>query len=136
MNKIINYFCFVMIFLISIIDIFYGIKYEFNYYNFSKNSKEVIANIYQIKNNEDGRQVLYLNYYVNNKKYENILTLNDKNKMKKSTIKIYYDKFNPLDIRIKNNDYNGDYILAMGMIIFIIDMILIIRFHLKKNEVL
>lgn len=125
-----------MIFLISIIDIFYGIKYEFNYYNFSKNSKEVIANIYQIKNNEDGRQVLYLNYYVNNKKYENILTLNDKNKMKKSTIKIYYDKFNPLDIRIKNNDYNGDYILAMGMIIFIIDMILIIRFHLKKNEVL
>ena len=125
-----------MIFLISIIDIFYGIKYEFNYYNFSKNSKEVIANIYQIKNNEDGRQVLYLNYYVNNKKYENILTLNDINKMKKSTIKIYYDKFNPLDIRIKNNDYNGYYILAMGMIIFIIDMILIIRFRLKKNEVL
>lgn len=75
MKKIFNYSCFIIIFLIGIVDICYGINYESKQDKFLKNANKVVASIYETKNNEDGSQVLYINYYVNGKKYDNMLVV-------------------------------------------------------------
>lgn len=131
MKKILNYSCFIIIFLIGIVDICYGINYESKQDKFLKNADKVVANIYETKNNEDGSQVLYINYYVNGKKYDNMLVV-EKKFTNKSSIEIFYSKKNPLNIKINQIDKKECYIIYIGIGTIFFNIILLINFVIQK----
>ena len=131
MKKILNYSCFIIIFLIGIVDICYGINYESKQDKFLKNADKVVAIIYETKNNEDGSQVLYINYYVNGKKYDNMLVV-EKKFTNKSSIEIFYSKKNPLNIKINQIDKKECYIIYIGIGTIFFNIILLINFVIQK----
>lgn len=132
MKKFLNYSCFIIVFLIGIIDIYYGINYESRQDKFFKNAGKVVASIYETKNNEDGSQVLYINYYIKGKKYDNILVLEKGKNTNKSSIEIYYAKDNPLNTKINNADNKGYFIIIVGIIALVLDMCLIVKIYIGK----
>ncbi len=132
MKKILNYSCFIIIFLIGIVDICYGINYESKQDKFLKNADKVVANIYETKNNEDGSQVLYINYYIEGKKYNNILALRDYKNTNKSSIEILYSKSDPLNIMINQVDNEGYFIIFIGIIALTLDTCLIIKLYAEN----
>lgn len=134
MKKFLNYSCFIIVFLIGIVDICYGINYESRQDNFFKNANKVVASIYETKNNEDGSQVLYINYYIKGKEYDNILVLEKGKNTNKSSIEIYYAKDNPLNIMINNVDNKGSFIIAVGIIALVLDTCLIVKIYIEKRN--
>ena len=134
MKKILNYSCFIIIFLIGIVDICYGINYEFKQDKFLKNADKVVASIYETKNNEDGSQVLYINYYIEGKKYNNILALRDYKNTNKSSIEILYSKSDPLNITINQVDNEGYFIIFIGIIALTLDTCLIIKLYAESKS--
>ena len=131
MKKILNYSCFIIVFLIGIVDIYYGINYEFKQDKFLKNADKVVASIYETKNNEDGSQVLYINYYIEGKKYDNMLVV-EKKFTNKSSIEIFYSKKNPLNIKINQIDKKECYIIYIGIGTIFFNIILLINFVIQK----
>ena len=132
MKKFLNYSCFIIVFLIGIVDICYGINYESRQDNFFKNANKVVASIYETKNNEDGSQVLYINYYIKGKKYDNILVLRDGKNKNKSSIEILYSKSDPLNITINQVDNEGYFIIFIGIIALTFDTCLIIKLYAEN----
>lgn len=131
MKKFLNYSCFIIVFLIGIIDICYGINYESKQDKFLKNANKVVASIYETKNNEDGSQVLYINYYIEGKKYDNMLVV-EKKFTNKSSIEIFYSKKNPLNIKINQIDKKECYIIYIGIGTIFFNIILLINFVIQK----
>lgn len=131
MKKILNYICCIIIILVGLFDILYGVNYRINQYNFIKSAAKTTANIYQTTNRDDGKQVLYINYYVNGKKYDGIIILTDE-KINESVIDIYYDKINPLDFTSGKIDTSHIFIIVMGSVFFLIGSILLIRCYLRN----
>ena len=134
MKKFLNYSCFIIVFLIGIVDICYGINYESRQDNFFKNANKVVASIYETKNNEDGSQVLYINYYIEGKKYNNILALRDYKNTNKSSIEILYSKSDPLNITINQVDNEGYFIIFIGIIALTLDTCLIIKLYAESKS--
>ena len=134
MKKFLNYSCFIIVFLIGIVDICYGITYESRQDNFFKNANKVVASIYETKNNEDGSQVLYINYYIKGKKYDNILVLEKGKNTNKSSIEILYSKNDPLNIMINQVDNEGYFIIFIGIIALTLDTCLIIKHYVESQS--
>lgn len=134
MKKILNYSCFIIVFLIGIIDVCYGINYESKQDKFLKNANKVVASIYETKNNEDGSQILYINYYIEGKKYDNILVLRKGKNTNKSSIEILYSKSDPLNIMINQVDNEGYFIIFIGIIALTLDTCLIIKLYVESQN--
>lgn len=132
MKKIFNYSCYIIIVLIGIFDILYGINYEIKQYQFLKKSKKTTANIYQTTNRDDGKQVLYINFYVDNKKYDGVLLVLKEQATSKSTIEIYYDKNNPVKFTTCEINNSGYFIMAFGIIFILLDIIVFLKECSKK----
>lgn len=132
MKKILNYSCYVIIIIIGIFHICYGIKYEIKQYKFLKEAIKTTANIYQTVNREEGKQVLYIDFYVKNKKYDGVIVLKEKT-IFKSKITIYYDKNNPVKFTNGEIDNSGYFIIILGIIFVFLSMILFFKDYFRKK---
>lgn len=132
MKKIINYSCYVIVIFIGIFNLCYGINYEIKQYEFLKEAEKTTANIYQTTNREDGKQVLHINFYVKNKKYDGVLVLKEKT-ISKSTLTIYYDKNNPVKFTNGEIDNSGYFIIILGIILILLGIIFLFRVILRKE---
>lgn len=106
----------IIIFIIGIFDIIYGVNFELQQYKNKRESIKTDAYIYAVVTREDKKKILYVNYDINNKTYDNILLTNDKNKKIGSNITIFYNKKNPTKITDGTISKNGYFIIVIGFI--------------------
>lgn len=106
----------IIIFIIGIFDIIYGVNFELQQYKNKRESIKTDAYIYAVVTREDKKKILYVNYDINNKTYDNILLTNDKNKKIGSNITIFYNKKNPTKIIDGTISKNGYFIIVIGFI--------------------
>lgn len=106
----------IIIFIIGIFDIIYGVNFELQQYKNKRESIKTDAYIYAVVTREDKKKILYVNYDINNKTYDNILLTNDKNKKIGSNITIFYNKKNPTKITDGTISKNGYLIIVIGFI--------------------
>ncbi len=106
----------IIVFIIGIFDIIYGVNFELQQYKNKRESIKTDAYIYAVVTREDKKKILYVNYDINNKTYDNILLTNDKNKKIGSNITIFYNKKNPTKITDGTISKNGYFIIVIGFI--------------------
>lgn len=106
----------IIIFIIGIFDIIYGVNFELQQYKNKRESIKTDAYIYAVVTREDKKKILYVNYDINNKTYDNILLTNDKYKKIGSNITIFYNKKNPTKITEGTISKNGYFIIVIGFI--------------------
>lgn len=106
----------IIIFIVSIFDIIYGVTFELNQYKNKKESTKTDAYIYAIVTREDKKRILYINYDVDNKTYDNILITSNKTKKIDSNITIFYNHKNPTKITDGTISKNGYFIIIIGFI--------------------
>lgn len=106
----------IIVFIIGIFDIIYGVNFELQQYKNKRESIKTDAYIYAIVTREDKKKILYVNYDINNKTYDNILLTNDKYKKIGSNITIFYNKKNPTKITDGTISKNGYFIIVIGFI--------------------
>lgn len=106
----------IIIFIIGIFDIIYGVNFELQQYKNKRESIKTDAYIYAVVTREDKKKILYVNYDINNKTYDNILLTNDKYKKIGSNITIFYNKKNPTKITDGTISKNGYFIIVIGFI--------------------
>ena len=106
----------IIIFIIGIFDIIYGVNFELQQYKNKRESIKTDAYIYAVVTREDKKKILYINYDINNKTYDNILLTNDKDKKIGSNITIFYNKKNPIKITDGTISKNGYFIIVIGFI--------------------
>lgn len=106
----------IIIFIIGIFDIIYGVSFELQQYKNKRESIKTDAYIYAVVTREDKKKILYINYDINNKTYDNILLTNDKYKKIGSNITIFYNKKNPTKITDGTISKNGYFIIVIGFI--------------------
>lgn len=111
---------FFIVLIVAVIDILYGTFFQINKYQYQKNTQEVIANIHQITNNKK-TNTLYIDYYVNRKLYNGVITTNNKTITINNRLKIYYNKDNPKEYTDGTISNAGYYMMAIGIIILLID---------------
>lgn len=106
----------IIIFIVAIFDIIYGVTFELNQYKNKQESIKTDAYIYAIVTREDKKRILYINYDVDNKTYDNILITSNKTKKIGSKITIFYDHKNPTKITDGTISKNGYFIIIIGFI--------------------
>lgn len=106
----------IIVFIIGIFDIIYGVSFELQQYKNKRESIKTDAYIYAVVTREDKKKILYINYDINNKTYDNILLTNDKYKKIGSNITIFYNKKNPTKITDGTISKNGYFIIVIGFI--------------------
>ena len=106
----------IIIFIIGIFDIIYGINFELNQYKDKKESIKTNAYIYAIVAREDKKRILYVNYDVAGKTYDNILLTSNKTKEIGSNINIFYNQNNPTKITDGTVSKNGYFIIIIGSV--------------------
>lgn len=82
----------IIVFIVGVFDIIYGVSFELQQYKNKRESIKTDAYIYAVVTREDKKKILYINYDINNKTYDNILLTNDKDKKIGSNITIFYNK--------------------------------------------
>ena len=70
----------IIVFIVGVFDIIYGVSFELQQYKNKRESIKTDAYIYAVVTREDKKKILYINYDINNKTYDNILLTNDKDK--------------------------------------------------------
>lgn len=116
--------------LVAVILIINGIIYQINEINYKKNAYIVNADIYQISKNSN-LKTLYIMYNINNKEYKGVINTKDKNIKLSDDIKIYCDKNNPSHYTDGTISKYGIYLIIIGVIIILIDILVIIKNKLK-----
>lgn len=106
----------IIVFIVGVFDIIYGVSFELQQYKNKRESIKTDAYIYAVVTREDKKKILYVNYDINNKTYDNILLTNDKYKKIGSNITIFYDKKNPTKITDGTISKNGYFIIVIGFI--------------------
>ena len=106
----------IIVFIIGIFDIIYGVSFELQQYKNKRESIKTDAYIYAVVTREDKKKILYINYDINNKTYDNILLTNDKYKKIGSNITIFYNKKNPTKITDGTISKNSYFIIVIGFI--------------------
>lgn len=106
----------IIVFIVGIFDIIYGVSFELQQYKNKRESIKTDAYIYAVVTREDKKKILYVNYDINNKTYDNILLTNDKYKKIGSNITIFYNKKNPTKITEGTISKNGYFIIVIGFI--------------------
>lgn len=106
----------IIVFIVGVFDIIYGVSFELQQYKNKRESIKTDAYIYAVVTREDKKKILYVNYDINNKTYDNILLTNDKDKKIGSNITIFYNKKNPTKITDGTISKNGYFIIVIGFI--------------------
>lgn len=106
----------IIVFIVGVFDIIYGVSFELQQYKNKRESIKTDAYIYAVVTREDKKKILYINYDINNKTYDNILLTNDKDKKIGSNITIFYNKKNPTKITDGSISKNGYFIIVIGFI--------------------
>lgn len=106
----------IIVFIVGVFDIIYGVSFELQQYKNKRESIKTDAYIYAVVTREDKKKILYINYDINNKTYDNILLTNDKYKKIGSNITIFYNKKNPTKITDGTISKNGYFIIVIGFI--------------------
>lgn len=106
----------IIVFIVGVFDIIYGVSFELQQYKNKRESIKTDAYIYAVVTREDKKKILYINYDINNKTYDNILLTNDKDKKIGSNITIFYNKKNPTKITDGTISKNGYFIIVIGFI--------------------
>ena len=106
----------IIVFIVGVFDIIYGVSFELQQYKNKRESIKTDAYIYAVVTREDKKKILYINYDINNKTYDNILLTNDKDKKIGSNITIFYNKKNPTKITDGTISKNGYFIILIGFI--------------------
>lgn len=106
----------IIVFIVGVFDIIYGVNFELQQYKNKRESIKTDAYIYAVVTREDKKKILYINYDINNKTYDNILLTNDKYKKIGSNITIFYNKKNPTKITDGTISKNGYFIIVIGFI--------------------
>lgn len=106
----------IIVFIVGVFDIIYGVSFELQQYKNKRESIKTDAYIYAVVTREDKKKILYVNYDINNKTYDNILLTNDKYKKIGSNITIFYNKKNPTKITDGTISKNGYFIIVIGFI--------------------
>lgn len=106
----------IIVFIVGVFDIIYGVSFELQQYKNKRESIKTDAYIYAVVTREDKKKILYINYDINNKTYDNILLINDKDKKIGSNITIFYNKKNPTKITDGTISKNGYFIIVIGFI--------------------
>ena len=106
----------IIVFIVGVFDIIYGVSFELQQYKNKRESIKTDAYIYAVVTREDKKKILYVNYDINNKTYDNILLTNDKYKKIGSNITIFYNKKNPTKITDGAISKNGYFIIVIGFI--------------------
>ena len=106
----------IIVFIVGVFDIIYGVSFELQQYKNKRESIKTDAYIYAVVTREDKKKILYVNYDINNKTYDNILLTNDKYKKIGSNITIFYNKKNPTKITEGTISKNGYFIIVIGFI--------------------
>lgn len=106
----------IIVFIVVVFDIIYGVSFELQQYKNKRESIKTDAYIYAVVTREDKKKILYINYDINNKTYDNILLTNDKDKKIGSNITIFYNKKNPTKITDGTISKNGYFIIVIGFI--------------------
>lgn len=132
MKKIKKYGCFIFIIVIGLLDIIYGVYIYKQKEDFIKNSKVTKGYIYSISNNNSKNKALYINYYINNQKYEGIIMTSKKNIEISEPITIYYDELNPKKISSSEVKHPEIIIIILGFVFTILGFNFMPNF-IKKN---
>lgn len=111
----------IIVFIVGVFDIIYGVSFELQQYKNKRGSIKTDAYIYAVVTREDKKKILYVNYDINNKTYDNILLTNDKYKKIGSNITIFYNKKNPTKITDGTISKNGYFIIVIGFICCVLD---------------
>lgn len=111
----------IIVFIVGVFDIIYGVSFELQQYKNKRESIKTDAYIYAVVTREDKKKILYINYDINNKTYDNILLTNDKDKKIGSNITIFYNKKNPTKITDGTISKNGYFIIVIGFICCVLD---------------
>ena len=106
----------IIVFIVGVFDIIYGVSFELQQYKNKRESIKTDAYIYAVVTREDKKKILYVNYDINNKTYDNILLTNDKYKKIGSNITIFYNKKNPTKITDGTISKNGYFVIVIGFI--------------------
>lgn len=106
----------IIVFIVGVFDIIYGVSFELQQYKNKRESIKTDAYIYAVVTREDKKKILYINYDINNKTYDNILLTNDKDKKIGSNITIFYNKKNSTKITDGTISKNGYFIIVIGFI--------------------
>lgn len=106
----------IIVFIVGVFDIIYGVSFELQQYKNKRERIKTDAYIYAVVTREDKKKILYVNYDINNKTYDNILLTNDKYKKIGSNITIFYNKKNPTKITDGTISKNGYFIIVIGFI--------------------
>lgn len=106
----------IIVFIVGVFDIIYGVSFELQQYKNKRESIKTDAYIYAVVTREDKKKILYINYDINNKTYDNILLTNDKYKKIGSNITIFYNKKNPTKITDGTISKDGYFIIVIGFI--------------------
>ena len=106
----------IIVFIVGVFDIIYGVSFELQQYKNKRESIKTDAYIYAVVTREDKKKILYINYDINNKTYDNILLTNDKDKKIGSNITIFYNKKNPTKITDGTITQNRYFNIVIGFI--------------------
>lgn len=106
----------IIVFIVGVFDIIYGASFELQQYKNKRESIKTDAYIYAVVTREDKKKILYVNYDINNKTYDNILLTNDKYKKIGNNITIFYNKKNPTKITDGTISKDGYFIIVIGFI--------------------
>lgn len=131
MKKMSIYLTFVLILIGGVCCSFFGIKGVSEEKNFKKEAIEIDAKIYQ-NVTTGNKQVLYIRYLVNGEQYDGVVSSYNKKKYNGS-IKIYYDKNNPLKYTTGDIKYEGYLLIFLGVVLVITSCSFIIRMFLGEN---
>ena len=126
MKKKLNLICSIIIIIVGLIDIIYGINFEYSKYKFIKDALKEKATIYEIVKNTNNN-VIYIKYYINNKQYDNFIVSNNKKYIIGKTITIYYSKSDYTKITDGSINKNGYYIIILGLLINLFGIYLFIK---------
>ena len=122
---------FIIIIIVGVCCAYFGINQQKKEKEFKKNALEVTATIYQ--NVTTGKkQVLYIRYVVNGEQYDGVISSYNKKKYG-STIKIYYDKNNPVLYTTGDVKYDGYLLIFLGVVLVIVSSSFIIRMFIYES---
>ncbi len=115
-----NMIYFVIILTVAILDIIYGTIFQVNKYIYNQKAVVVKANIHQISKNKDVN-TLYLDYRINKKLYNGVMTVTDKSITVEDDLTIYCNKDNPTKFTNGEIPFTGYFIMVLGIVIVFVD---------------
>lgn len=133
MRRIKKYKYCLIIILVGLFDIVLGLHIYNKKMNFINTAGKTEGVIYTISKNRKNT-LLYVNYYINSKKFDGIIVTEKKNIKISDNILIYYDRKNPTKISDGNVEHNEYILFFLGVMSIFLSLFLILSNHKKQIE--